>query len=199
MLPIHRIDENPALGDTDSPYLVSAIGHATENANERVDQWRSQGRPVIADGWIASRQLGTNAFLGTETVPSAFPNAGGTRVVDAAALILISGLADASTPGLQTLFEARQAGNQRRPAVRHLDTVPILGGRSASLVIGSAPSRLPAGLALHAELNALVAAGVAPERVFAAAGVNAGPTVGTQRPDRRDIARRARRFCPGAW
>ena len=83
-----------------------------------------------------------------------------------------------STPGLQTLFEARQAGNQRRPAVRHLDTVPILGGRSASLVIGSAPSRLPAGLALHAELNALVAAGVAPERVFAAAGVNAARLLG---------------------
>ena len=180
LLPVRQIDVDPTLGGTDSPYLVSAIGYSTDDANERVDQWRSLGRPVIADGWIASRQLGTNAFLGTETVPRSFPAAGGTRVVDAAALILISGLADATTPGLRSLFSARQAGRQNLPptTLRHLNSVPMLAGRSASLVIGSAPSRLPAGLALHAELNALVAAGVTKERVFAAAGVNAARLLG---------------------
>ena len=180
LLPIRPLDADPALSDSDSPYLVSAIGYSADDANERVDRWRSQGRPVIADGWIASRQLGTNALLGTETVPRSFPTAGGTRVVDAAALILISGLADANTPGLRSLFGARQAGAQNLAPVstRHLDSVPMLAGRSGGLVVGSAPSRLPAGLALHAELNALVAAGVSAERVFAAAGVNAARLLG---------------------
>ena len=180
LLPVRRVDADPAPDDTDNPFLVSAIGHGAEDANKLVEVWRSRGRPVIADGWIASRQLGTNAFLGTETVPRSFPAAGSTRVVDAAALILISGLADASTPGLRSLFRARQADglDPASANVRQLERVPMLSGRSAALVIGSAPSGLPAGLALHAELNALVAAGVAPERVFAAAGVNAARLLG---------------------
>ena len=46
------------------------------------------------------------------------------------------------------------------------------------MLIGSQPNGLPAGIALHAELRALVAARLKPEPALRAAGVNAAAELG---------------------
>ena len=55
---------------------------------------------------------------------------------------------------------------------------PNLGGAAPSVVLGSLPNGLPPGLALHAELRALVAAGLNESQALKAAGVNAAAALG---------------------
>ena len=91
-----------------------------------------------------------------------------------------SGLADSNTPGLDPLLRSRQAlliGFNDVVARRFSEPPSIDRGKTA-MVLGSGPNGLPAGIALHAELRALVAAGLSPEQALRAAGVNAAAVLG---------------------
>jgi len=91
-----------------------------------------------------------------------------------------SGLADSNTPGLDTLLQSRQAQltGLDDDIARRFSEPPSIDHGATSMVLGSSPSGLPAGVALHAELRALVAAGLRPEQALRAAGVNAAAALG---------------------
>ena len=87
----------------------------------------------------------------------------------------VSGLADSMTPGLHALLQSRQATliGVSAPVARRFAEPPNIDAGLSSLVLGSQQNGLPPGIALHAELLALVAAGLRPEQSLRAAGVNA--------------------------
>jgi hypothetical protein len=106
----------------------------------------------------------------------------GPRILPAAdwPVVEFSGLADSNTPGLDSLLGSRQALLNRFDGVvarRFSEPQSIDHGKTA-MVLGSSPNGLPAGIALHAELRALVAAGLRPEQALRAAGVNAAAALG---------------------
>jgi hypothetical protein len=94
--------------------------------------------------------------------------------------ILMSGLANAGTPGLNQLLRSRQAQyfGHNAATVRHYSAMPRLGSAQSSIVVGSKPNGLPPGLALHAELRALAAAGLSGDQVLRAAGANISKSLG---------------------
>ena len=169
----------------DEAYLLTIDGNLSSRAEEgrsAVDAWRQQGRPVMTNSWAASAKLGTNVLLGAENVAGLLaPPLDDLRMRDVGSLILVSGLADSNTPGMNGLFDARQTrpGHSARAAgIRRIAALPNLRGRSAAIVAGSLPSGLAPGLALHAELRALAAAGLDGDQVLAATGVNAARLLG---------------------
>jgi hypothetical protein len=90
-------------------------------------------------------------------------------------------IADSQTQGLSNLLASRQAGllDAAGPIARRFARPPVSRTNITSLQLGSRENGLPAGLALHAELRARVAAGLKPEQVLRAAGVNAAAALGT--------------------
>jgi hypothetical protein len=86
-------------------------------------------------------------------------------------LLLVSGMADAGTPGLAALRALPPAKRLPRfsAVTRHSGATPLIGNSIASVVVGSRPSGLPPGLATQAELLALQAAGLPPYQVLHAA------------------------------
>lgn len=92
----------------------------------------------------------------------------------------ISGLADSMTPGLDNLLRSRPARllDYNDPVARRFSEPPSLDAGRTTLVLGSLPNGLPAGIGTHAELRALVAARLSPEQALRAAGVNAAAALG---------------------
>jgi hypothetical protein len=90
-------------------------------------------------------------------------------------------IADSETPGVSNLLASRQARllGTTEPMARRFARPPVNTTNITSLQLGSRDNGLPAGLALHAELRARVAAGLKPEQVLRAAGVNAAAALGT--------------------
>jgi imidazolonepropionase-like amidohydrolase len=95
---------------------------------------------------------------------------------------LISGLADATTPGISSLLNSRQARElgQDQAAARRYSFVPELQATSSAIVLGSKPNGLPPGLALHAELRALASAGLRGDQVLQATGSGAAAVLGLE-------------------
>jgi hypothetical protein len=91
-----------------------------------------------------------------------------------------SGLADSTTPRLESLLESRQAKliEFDDSVARRFNEPPSIEDGITTMVLGSEPNGLPAGIALHAELRALVAARLKPEQALRAAGVNAAAALG---------------------
>lgn len=91
-----------------------------------------------------------------------------------------SGLADSATPGLAPLLATRQARLTGFGGVvaRRFSEAPSIDHGVTDMVLGSQSNGLPAGIALHAELRALVAARLQPEQALRAAGVNAAAALG---------------------
>ena len=91
-----------------------------------------------------------------------------------------SGLADSTTPGLQSLLQSRPARliGFSDMIARRFSEPPSLDAGKTTVVLGSLPNGMPAGIALHAELRALVAAQLKPEQALRAAGVNAAAELG---------------------
>lgn len=89
-------------------------------------------------------------------------------------------IADAMTPGLSALSRSRQAGLLGMPSApaRRFQDSPSLAARATSLVLASFDNELPPGIALHAELRALTAAGLRPAQALRAAGANAAAALG---------------------
>ena len=91
-----------------------------------------------------------------------------------------SSLADSHTPGLDPLLQSRPARLMGFDDVvaRRFGEPPSIEHGKTTVVLGSSPNGLPAGIALHAELRALVAAGLQPEQALRAAGANAAAALG---------------------
>ncbi len=177
-------DDDAALDD-DAVFLWTVANDRSNEAplREQVHAWQQLGRPVLAESWRAGLSLGTHLILGADALPESpmgnryedIRNAGGVT-----SPMLVSSVANAGTPGLPQLFDARQATRfhgQPTPA-RGPASRPDLRGRSGRLIAGSRANGLPPGLALHAELRALSAAGLAGDQVFKAAGANAARVLG---------------------
>lgn len=156
-----------------------------EDGGRALGQSRTQGLPLLAESWLVGVAAGADLLLGADTLPAS-PQ--GRRYQDVLLTssnpaTLVSGLADASTPGVPILLQSRQAQALAGRATaadaprRRLADLPDLAGAS-SVVVGSKPNGLPPGLGLHAELQALAAAGVGGAVLLRAVGANAADALG---------------------
>ncbi len=140
------------------------------------DAWRAAGVPVAAESRTEAIATGADLVLGAATTASA------ARQSNAAnELTLVSGLADAGNAEVLALLESRQAialGQHAKRPSRRFGGLPRLPAGAGTVVAGSRQNRLPPGLALHAELRALAAAGMDGEQVLHAAGSNAARLLG---------------------
>ena len=91
-----------------------------------------------------------------------------------------SGLADSETPALGTVLNSRAASliGFDDVVARRFGEAPSIDHGATDVVLGSRPNGMPAGIAAHAELHALVAAGLRPEQALRAASVNAAAALG---------------------
>lgn len=184
--------------DSDNLYLATIPANTAlePGLRQKVQHWQQQGLPILAETWTMGLALGADLLLGADTLPR---SPLGRQYQDmrfagsSAALVLVSGMADATTPGLQQLLSSRQAQRfgHTGATVRYKATSPQLSSAHASIVVGSKPSGLPPGLALHAELRALSAAGLSGNQVLRAAGTNIGKTLG--------LEQQIGRVIPGAF
>ncbi|MEX2258070.1 MAG: amidohydrolase family protein [Woeseia sp.] len=176
LLRIGSIDDSP--GQQLAPDLrMIGIGRDSETADDLLSmarRWQEKGVPVIASNWRTGLGVGADLLSGSQTLPTS-PQ--GRRYADVRLMgsggpvALLSGLADAATPGLGELLASRQAQAFRvvsRP-MRRFTTPPGLVRAGAAPVVGSHPSGLPAGLSTQAELRALQAAGLSPAAALHAA------------------------------
>ena len=101
-------------------------------------------------------------------------------VMGPGASTFVSGIADSSTPTLDSIRNSRQALLLPNPVtpIRRFAEAPDLSAIASTVVLGSKPNGLQAGVALHAEFQALVAAGLSEEQALKAAGVNAAAALG---------------------
>jgi hypothetical protein len=168
------------------PWLVTLSGDMDSGMEQRatVEQWQQQGVPVLAETWQAALGSGASLLLGAAALPG---SPGGHQYQDmrraagsSEPVTIVSGLADAQTPNLDALLSSRQGHllGGEFAAVRRFEAPPRLGSGKMTVVIGSKPNGLPAGLGLHAEFRALAAAGLTPEQALRAAGVNAASALG---------------------
>ncbi len=88
-------------------------------------------------------------------------------------------VADSTTPGMPALLQSRQSllSQFSAPLARRFSEPLTLASRASAAVVSSFENGLPAGIGLHAEFLALVAAGLTPEQALKAAGVNAAATL----------------------
>jgi len=168
-----------------APWLVTIGGDRQSGVRhrERVLEWQSRGVPVLAESWQVALGSGASLLLGTGKRPM---SPGGRSYQDVqlasgdSAVTLVSGLADAATPGVDELSTARASAFFRESLTppHRFDQTPNLAAAASTVVLGSQPNGLPAGLSLHAELRALVAAGLDESQALKAAGVNAASALG---------------------
>jgi hypothetical protein len=168
-----------------TPWLVTVAGDMNAGLQQRdsVDQWQRRGVPVLAETWQVGLGSGAALLLGGATLPAS-PEGHRYQDMDLATgrgpVTIISGLADAQTPRLDSLLASRQAGLLVGPSIpaRRFAMPPRLAAGSATVVIGSRPNGLAPGIGLHAEFRALTAAGLTAEQTLRAAGVNAATALG---------------------
>ncbi len=178
-----------APGDGERPQvrLVTATADAANGSDEwsALSAWRQRGVPVLADSWAGGLKNGADMLLGTVSLPT---SPAGRHYADVAGLtqggplLLVSGLADAATPGLSNLLDGAPAGllPARHTARRRFVVRPRLDGGDSAVVVGSRSSGLPPGIATQAELLALGAAGLAPHEALHAATGAAAAALGLQ-------------------
>jgi len=156
-----------------------------DGPRQSIRRWQERGVPVLAESWTIGMGLGVDLLLGADTLPSSptgIQYQDMRIAVSNGPVILVSGLADSGTPGLGPLLDSRQAQrfNHTDSNIRHYAALPRLNAESSSIVLGSKPNGLPPGLALHAELRALAAAGLSGDQVLRAAGANIGISLGLE-------------------
>jgi len=176
LLRIGSIDNAPGKDIAPDLRLIE-IGTDSETADDLLSlaqRWQENGVPVIASNWRTGLGVGADLLSGSQTLPTS-PQ--GRHYADVRLMggrgpvALLSGLADAATPGLGALLDSRQAqafGIVARPP-RRFTTAPGLIRTATQPVVGSRPSGLPAGLSTQAELRALQAAGLSPATTLHAA------------------------------
>lgn len=178
-------DISAAQSDHQTPWLVTVAGDLAAGVERRanVADWLAKGVPVLAENWQVGLGSGATMLLGAETLPA---SPSGRHYDDvalangAATVTIVSGLADVQTPGLAELLHSRQAALLGRlpGAIRRFNERPGLSASATTIVLGSKPNGLPPGIALHAEMRALAAAGLTQEQVLRATGINAATSLG---------------------
>ena len=165
-------------------FVTVPAGRVSGNGQrEQIQYWQDRDVPVLVDSWRIGLSIGADLLLGAHTMPTS-PLGRQYQDIQLALgsgpLTLVSGLADAGTPGLAQLFRSRQARllGHSGTARRRYAVIPQFRSNAAQVVVGSKPSGLPAGLSLHAELRALAAAGLRRDQVLRAAGANAASVLG---------------------
>lgn len=168
---------SPDLTETDLP--ASALADMLQKS-----------APVVADNWATYNSIDADILLGIDSLPrSAIDDryqqelAGTVSLAGAGQRVtVISGFADASTPGLESLLQSRQARqfDQSATPVRRHSVMPEMAASSASILLGSRANGMPPGMALHAELRALRAAGLSGEQVLHTAGKNPARVLGLE-------------------
>ena len=168
-------------------YLATVPANTALDSGPRqwIRRWQQRGVPVLAENWTIGLGLGVDLLLGADTLPSSplgIQYQDMRVAVSNGPVVLVSGLADSGTPGLGQLLASRQAlrFHHDGSTIRHYSPLPRLGSESSSIVLGSKPNGLPPGLALHAELRALAAAGLSGDQVLRAAGANIGKSLGLE-------------------
>ncbi len=170
-----------------------STGEALKGLTRR---WQAAGVPVLASNWQVGLGAGASLVLGGKALPV---SPMGRRYADLrvtngqSAVTVVSSLANRNTSGLADLFDARQAaglGSLRDGVARRFASPTTLAPGQSQVVVGTALNGLPPGIAQHAELRALVDAGIAPHDALKAATVNAALALG--------LGLRAGRIAPGA-
>ena len=164
---------------------IPSSGLTDADRRSAVSEWQAKGIPVLAESWTVGLGVGADLLLGVDALPTS-PR--GNRYQDiqvitvAGPIALVSGLADAGTPGLSGLFRSRQAKllRQREMALRRFSSIHNVAASASSIMLGSKPSGLPPGLALHAEMRALAAAGLSGDQVLRAMGANPAGVLGLE-------------------
>lgn len=167
------------------PWLVTLSGDLNTGVLHKaaVAKWRAQGVAVLADNWQLALGSGANLLLGSDSGPM---SPAGRRYADvrlasgSSEITLVSSIADAATPGVTNIWRSRVASllaPQRLP-VQRFSGLPDLSAAAPTVVAGSYLNALPPAVALHAELRALVNAGLSAEQALKAAGVNAASALG---------------------
>ena len=178
----------PAATETNpDPWLVTVAGDMDAGMAQRttVERWQQAGVPVLAETWQAALGSGASLLLGAAALPGS-PGEHQYQAMKLAAggndpVTIMSGLADAQTPNLDALLASRQAGLldlELVPVRRFAEPPRLAGAGRTTVVLGSKPNGLPAGIGLHAEFRALAAAGLTPAQALRAAGVNAASALG---------------------
>lgn len=185
ILPATTVSAQSIVGKNPAYYLVNLLpaGASIDENKVAVQSWRESGVPIVVNNWATGRQVGADILLGIAATSTRSPFRLENRSVLAGSVIppvMISGIADAGTPGIAGLVESRQSdqlGQTARP-IRRIAEIPRLEAVASLIVAGSLPNGLPPGQALHAELRALRAAGLNGERTLQAAGKNAARMLG---------------------
>lgn len=141
------------------------------------------GRPVMAEDGGTGLALQAAVILGTDLLAPRPPGGAGFAhwpAADRPPALMVSGLARRDDPNSKALFAARQARGLAGPAPppTRPAALPDLRAAGSRLIAGSRPSGLPPGLALHAELRQMAAAGLPGPDVLQAAGYNAAKLLG---------------------
>jgi hypothetical protein len=185
VLPAATVSALTDRSDNNGYFLVKMLPNEAGNEADKnaVTAWRELGVPIIAANWINGRRIGADILLGADALPTAAQHSQDPVTPKdraAAPPVLISALADASTPGISALIESRQASelSQKKRPGRRIAGAPQLATTPALVVAGSEPNGLAPGLALHAELRALRAAGLSAEQVLLSASRNAAQMLG---------------------
>ena len=167
---------------------IPSSGLTDTDRRSAISEWQAQGIPVLAESWRIGLGVGADMLLGLDALPTS-PK--GIQYQDsqaaAAPAALVSGLADAGTPGLSALFLSRQARllKGHSSTQRRFSSIPDLASSASHLtrstpliMLGSKPNGLPPGLALHAEMRALTAAGLSGDQVLMTASANPAAMLG---------------------
>ena len=95
------------------PWLITLSGDMNAGMEQRdtVSAWQKRGVPVLAETWQAATGSGAALLLGGNTLPAS-PDGHRYQDIDLAGspVTIVSGLADASTPGIDSLMRSRQVG-----------------------------------------------------------------------------------------
>jgi hypothetical protein len=175
----NKLDENAQFQFVTIP----STGLGNVDRRSAVLQWQAIGIPVLAESWSIGIGVGADLLLSTDSLPTSpqgYHYQDIRAASSAAPVALVSGLADAGTPGLSALYQSRQAKllHGKVSVSRRFSSIPNLANAAATIMLGSKPNGLPPGLGLHAEMRALAAAGLSGDQVLRAASRNPANILG---------------------
>lgn len=192
LLEAARLDEDRGGRPPPWLYLLGGGQHPDAASAAVAGDAVEAGIPVLAVDPRAGLVAGATLMLGGEAMPV---SPAGRRYADQTvsngrhAVTLVSSLAHRGTQGIDDLLRLR-AERLEPGESRSLAAEPMLASGLSRVVLGSAGNGLPPGLAQHAELLAMVEAGLEPYHALKAATVDAALALG--------LGLRAGRVAPGA-
>jgi hypothetical protein len=187
-----------SLGPLLLSFGITTLAAEHPRAAELDELWSGKDMPgprLLGKGWQLDLDSATSLVIDRDALPV---SPLGVRyedfMIDAgrAPATVVSELADSRTRGLAALLGSRQARllAHYASAPRHSVGKPRLTDAATAVVLGSRGNGLPPGIAQHAELGALVEAGLEPRLALQSAGGGAAAALG--------LGQRLGRLGPGA-